>query len=122
MALGRVGQIHISVTDIARSVAYYRDVLGIPLLFEVPAQKMAFFASGDVRLYLGVPEPGFASTVTIYFWVDDIEDEYQRLVSAGANALDGPHVVHRDGEMALWMAAFSDPDDHKILIMQERPS
>jgi catechol 2,3-dioxygenase-like lactoylglutathione lyase family enzyme len=36
MALGPVGQIHISVTDIDTSVAFYRDVLGIPLLFQVP--------------------------------------------------------------------------------------
>ena len=55
MALGPVGQIHISVTDIDTSVAFYRDVLGIPLLFQVPDMPMAFFASGDVRLYLGVP-------------------------------------------------------------------
>ena len=62
MALGPVGQIHISVTDIDTSVAFYRDVLGIPLLFQVPGMPMAFFVSGDVRLYLGVPEsPEFAA-------------------------------------------------------------
>lgn len=33
MALGAVNQIHISVTDIDRAVAFYRDVLQIPLLF-----------------------------------------------------------------------------------------
>ena len=65
MALGPVGQIHISVSDIDISVAFYRDVLGIPLLFQVPQMPMAFFASGDVRLYLlGVPEsPQFRSKV-----------------------------------------------------------
>ena len=41
MALGPVGQIHISVTDIDTSVAFYRDVLGIPLLFQVPGMPMA---------------------------------------------------------------------------------
>ena len=70
MALGPVGQIHISVTDIDTSVAFYRDVLGIPLLFQVPGMPMAFFASGDVRLYLGVPEsPEFRSKVVLYFTV-----------------------------------------------------
>ena len=54
MALGKLGQVHISVSDVV--VAFYRDVLGIPLMFAVPGQPMAFFASGDVRLYLGVPE------------------------------------------------------------------
>jgi catechol 2,3-dioxygenase-like lactoylglutathione lyase family enzyme len=42
MALGPVGQIHISVTDIDTSVAFYQDVLGIPLLFQVPNMPMAF--------------------------------------------------------------------------------
>ena len=66
MALGPVGQIHISVTDIDTSVAFYRDVLGIPLLFQVPDMPMAFFASGDVRLLPGragkprVPQQGRA--------------------------------------------------------------
>jgi catechol 2,3-dioxygenase-like lactoylglutathione lyase family enzyme len=55
MALGPLAQIHISVTDLDRSIAFYRDMLGIPLLFRVPGQPMAFFASGDVRLYLGIP-------------------------------------------------------------------
>ena len=68
MALGPVGQIHISVTDVERSVSFYRDVLGIPHLFTVPGQPMAFFASGDVRLYLGVPESEeFRSRCVLYF-------------------------------------------------------
>jgi catechol 2,3-dioxygenase-like lactoylglutathione lyase family enzyme len=29
-----IGQIHIGVKDIQRAVAFYRDVLGMPLLFE----------------------------------------------------------------------------------------
>ena len=79
MAIGPVGQIHISVTDIDTSVAFYRDVLGIPLLFQVPGMPMAFFASGDVRLYLGVPEsPEFRSKVVLYFTVTDIDAEYER--------------------------------------------
>ena len=56
LALGAIGQIHISVTDVERSVAFYRDVLGLEHLFTVPGQPMAFFQAGEVRLYLGVPE------------------------------------------------------------------
>lgn len=121
MALGPVGQIHISVTDIDRSVAFYRDVLGIPLLFQVPGQQMAFFASGDVRLYLGVPETAdFATRCSLYFRVDDIQAEHARLVAAGVRFSGEPHVVHRDGATALWMAGFTDPDRHNLLLMEER--
>ncbi|HEX6684673.1 MAG TPA: VOC family protein [Candidatus Limnocylindrales bacterium] len=121
MALGPVGQIHISVTDLDRSVAFYRDVLGIPLLFEVPGQPMAFFASGDVRLYLGVPESdAFRSKNVIYFHVDDVDAEHERLTALGVEFHDKPHVVHRDGAGELWMSAFNDPDGHVLVLMQQR--
>ena len=73
-------QIHISVSDIDTSVAFYRNVLGIPLPFQVPEMPMAFFASGDVRLYLALPEkPEFRSKVVLYFTVPDIDAEFERL-------------------------------------------
>jgi predicted enzyme related to lactoylglutathione lyase len=122
MALGPVGQIHISVTDVERSVDFYRDVLGIPHLFTVPGQPMAFFASGDVRLYLGVPESTeYRSTCVLYFNVDDIDAEVIRLTGLGVEFRDPPHVVHRDGTTELWMAGLKDPDGHHLILMQERP-
>jgi predicted enzyme related to lactoylglutathione lyase len=121
MALGPVGQIHISVTDLDRSVAFYRDVLGIPLLFQVPGQSMAFFASGDVRLYLGVPEnPQFTSHCVLYFRVGDIDAEFARLAGLGVVFADKPHVVHREPGQELWMAAFTDPDGQHLVLMEER--
>jgi catechol 2,3-dioxygenase-like lactoylglutathione lyase family enzyme len=120
MALGALGQVHVSVTDLDRSVAFYRDTLGIPHLFTVPGQPMAFFAAGDVRLYLGRPEaPEFASRCVLYFWVDDIDAEAARLRDAGLE-VEPPHVVHRDGTTELWMAALRDPDGHHIMLMRER--
>jgi predicted enzyme related to lactoylglutathione lyase len=121
MALGPVGQIHVSVTDVERSVAFYRDVLGIPHLFTVPEQPMAFFASGDVRLYLGVPtSPEYTSRCVLYFRVDDIDGEVTRLSELGVGFRDRPRVVHRDGTTELWMAGLTDPDGHHIILMQER--
>jgi catechol 2,3-dioxygenase-like lactoylglutathione lyase family enzyme len=121
MAVGPLAQIHISVTDLDRSVAFYQDVLGIPLLFRVPGQPMAFLASGDVRLYLGVPEkPEFTSHVVLYFRTDDLDAEHERLTGQGVTFLEAPRVVHRDGTTELWMAFFTDPDGHQLGIMQER--
>lgn len=58
MAIKHTGirQIHVTDTDIERSVAFYRDVLGLQHLFTVQGQQMAFFDAGGVRLYLAVPE------------------------------------------------------------------
>ena len=121
MALGDLGQIHISVRDLDRSIEFYRDVLGIPFLFRVPGQPMAFFQAGDVRLYLGTPErPEFTSKCVLYFRVDDIDAEYKRLTDAGIAFLDNPRVVHRDADGELWMVFLVDPDGHQIGLMQQR--
>ena len=120
MAVGPLGQIHVSVSDVDRSVAFYRDVLGVTFLFRVPGQPMAFLQSGDVRIYLGVPEsPEHASRVVLYFRVDDIAAERARLVAAGVEFLDEPHVVHRDGTHELWMTGLRDPDGHHVILMSE---
>jgi len=121
MAVGPVGQIHVSVRDVDRSVAFYRDVLGIPFLFQVPGQPMAFFQSGDVRLYLGRPEsPEYTTKVVLYFRVDDIDAERDRLEALGVEFLGKPHIVHRAEDHDLWMTGLRDPDGHHLLLMEER--
>ena len=119
MAVGPLGQVHITVTDLDASVEFYRDVLEIPLLFIVPGQPMAFFASGDVRLYLGITDdPEFSSKVVLYFTVEDIVAEHARLTAAGVDFVDDPHVISEDANGSLWMAFFQDPDGHNLAIMQ----
>ncbi|HEY7222264.1 MAG TPA: VOC family protein [Micromonosporaceae bacterium] len=120
MALGALGQVHISVSDLPQSVAFYRDVLGIPHLFTVPGQPMAFFQAGDVRLYLGVPEsPEFTSHCVLYFRVEDIDAEAARLRDTGLRVED-PHLINRGPTSELWLAALKDPDGHHIVLMHER--
>ena len=71
----KVAQLLIPVDDFDKGVAFYRDVLGFPLLFAAPPQ-MAFFDCGGVRLLVGVlplgqlPQRGSA----IYFRVADIQN------------------------------------------------
>ncbi len=122
MALGALQQVHISVSDLDRSLAFYRDTLGIPFLFRVPGQPMAFLQAGSVRLYLGQPEsPRFETHVLLYFTVADIVAEYERLVAAGVDIESPPHLVHRGDEEELWMAFFADPDDQNLAIVESRP-
>jgi catechol 2,3-dioxygenase-like lactoylglutathione lyase family enzyme len=120
--LGRIGQIHVSVADVDRSVAFYRDVLKIPYLFEVPGQSMAFFDCGGVRLYLGTPESDeFRSNPLLYFSVPDADEAHAALEQRGVRFLGPPHVVHRTESTELWMAFFRDPDENQLAIMAERP-
>jgi catechol 2,3-dioxygenase-like lactoylglutathione lyase family enzyme len=120
--LGTIGQIHVSVTDVDRSVTFYRDVLGLPFLFQVPGQPMAFFDCGGVRLYLGVPEDeSFRSNPVLYFRVDDVEQAYDALRERGVEFRDAPHVIARMADHELWMTFFVDPDGTNLALMSERP-
>jgi predicted enzyme related to lactoylglutathione lyase len=119
----RVGQIHVSVTDIGRAVAFYRDVLELPLLFEVPGQDMAFFDCGGVRLYLGRAEsPEFESSALLYYAVRGIEDAHETLRGRGVEFLAEPHVVHRAGDTELVLAFFRDSEGNTAALMEERPA
>jgi predicted enzyme related to lactoylglutathione lyase len=93
----------------------------MPFLFQVEGQPMAFFQSGEVRLYLGKPEAiEYATRSVHYYSVDDLDAERARLEGHGVQFLDEPHVVHRDGNTELWMTGFQDPDGHHLILMQER--
>ena len=120
--LGTIGQIHVSVTDVDRSVAFYRDVLGIPFLFRVPGQPMAFFDCDGVRLYLGRPEsPKFRSNPVLYFKVEDIDEAYDALRARGVEFGDAPHAVHRTEDSELRMTFFTDPDGNNFVLMANAP-
>lgn len=119
--LGSIGQVHVSVSDLDRAVRFYRDALGLPLLFTVPGQEMAFLDAGGVRLYLGVPEaPEFRSNPLLYFRVPDIQEAHRALVGRGVRFREEPHVVHRAEGVELWMAFFVDPDGTTLALMSER--
>ena len=51
VSLNQIGQIAITVSDLAQSQQFYEHTLGMKLLFN--AGNMAFFQCGSVRLMLG---------------------------------------------------------------------
>lgn len=120
--LQSIGQIHISAKDFNRARAFYKDVLRLPMLFDVPEQKMAFFDCGGVRLYLGVPSsPEYAANSFLYYRVSDIEAAHQSLLEAGVQFLHEPRLVHRAQDHELWMAGFQDSEGNYAQIMEEKP-
>lgn len=120
-ALTAIGQIAVTVRDLPRATAYYRDVLGLPLLFEVPG--MAFFDAGGVRLMLAVPtEPRYDHPASIlYYRVADIHAAAARLAAAGAAFAADPHLVARMPDHDLWMAFLADSEGNTLALMCERP-
>jgi predicted enzyme related to lactoylglutathione lyase len=121
-ALGRIGQIALTVHDMERGIAFWRDTVGLKFLFQAP--NVAFFDVAGVRLMLGSPESADvkpAGTV-LYFEVDDLDAAFARLRDRGAAvAKDGaPHFIARLGTQDLWMAFLHDPDGNMFALMAER--
>lgn len=120
--LGPIGQIAVRAVDLARATAFYRDVLGLPFLFAAPS--LAFFQVGGVRLMLGGAETAefdHASSV-LYFEATDILTTHRTLAGRGVHFRDEPHVVHRQGDRALWMAFFDDGECNVFAMMEWRPA
>jgi len=123
-ALGRIGQIALTVHDMDRSVAFWRDTVGLKFLFQAP--NVAFFDVAGVRLMLGSgesPEVKAAGTV-LYFEVADLDDTFAALRDRGVTVAKGgePHFIAKLGSMDLWMAFLEDPDGHLFALMQQRAS
>ena len=118
--LSTIGQIALSVHDVERSTAYYRDVLGIRFLFAFPG--LAFFDCDGVRLMLTKPEkPEFDRPGSVlYFKVTDIDSAHTTLRDRGVAFIDEPHLIARMPDHELWMVFLRDPDGNTLALMEER--
>lgn len=111
------------VDDLGRAVAFYRDVLRLPLLGEFVPPGLAFFDLGGARLLL---EDG-APAALLYLGVDDIAAERARLEGAGVAFEDEIHRIHthdgRLGEAAgteEWMTFFRDSEGNLLALSERR--
>jgi|KBSSwiStaDraftv2_1062776.scaffolds.fasta_scaffold71480_5 DNA-binding CsgD family transcriptional regulator/catechol 2,3-dioxygenase-like lactoylglutathione lyase family enzyme len=121
-ALGAIGQVSRMVRDIPRAVEWYRDVLGLPHLFTFGG--LAFFDCQGLRLYLNVANPGAElRDSVIYFRVNDINAEVERLHAKGVVFKGAPHMIHKHADgTEEWMAFFEDVDGQLLALMsQVRP-
>lgn len=119
MGITGIGQISIIAHDLPRATAFYRDVLGLPLLFT--AGNMAFFDCGGVRLMLGpasAPELDHPSSI-LYFRVPDIEAAHRRLVEMGVEIEAPPRLIAPMKTYDLWMVGFRDSEGNIMQLMSE---
>ena len=119
--LGPLGQIALQVPDVPAAVRFYRDLLGLRLLFEAPP-GLAFFDLAGVRLMLSAPEQGQAaapSTGALYFRVADIGAAHAALRARGVAFEDEPHLVARMPDHELGMAFLKDPGGNLLGLMAE---
>jgi lactoylglutathione lyase len=112
------------VSDMQRSVEFYRDKLGIPLKFQSP--EWTEFATGATTLALhggGVPAAGppsgdpskIAGACSIGFNVHDVDKTYEELKAKGINFVMPP--TQREAE-GIKLAVAIDPDGLPISFAQ----
>jgi lactoylglutathione lyase len=112
------------VSDMARSVEFYRDRLGIPLKFESP--EWTEFQTGTTTLALhggGIPRQGppvgdpskQAGSCSIGFNVEDVDKTYEELKAKGINFVMPP--TQREGE-GIRLAVCLDPDGLPVSFAQ----
>jgi predicted enzyme related to lactoylglutathione lyase len=116
--LSAIEQIAVNAHDIERAVEFYRDKLGMQLLFNVPP-NLAFFDCNGIRLMLSLPaKPEFDHpSSVIYFHVDNIQQAFESLSARGVQFEEQPEFVADMGTYNLWLAAFRDSENNLLALM-----
>ena len=119
-SLGPIGQIALRVSDAERAERFYRDALGLPLLFSFG--NLVFFDCAGVRLMLeGGHEPtGKREQFCVYVRVKGIEAAVAALRLRQVYFEREPQLIARMPDHELWMAFMHDPDGNLLALMEEK--
>ena len=115
------------VSNVERSVAFYRDTLGFEVNTTVPEQPPYVFAlmkHGGVQIFLNAPEPAAAEypafkdrpiggTLTLFIQVDDVRAAHEALKSRVEIVMPLEKKWYGVTEFA-----FTDPDGYVITFAQ----
>jgi catechol 2,3-dioxygenase-like lactoylglutathione lyase family enzyme len=115
--LSGIAQIALASADPVALVAFYRDTLGLPVLFE--ASGMTFFQSGATRLMIGAAQPGqqVGGDAVIYFEPRDWSAAEAALEAKGIAFLHPSQVLQRAEGRELALRAFKDPEGHTLALL-----
>jgi len=109
----------VSIKNVENAIEFYKEVLGLPLLFST--ESIAFFDCNGQRLLLSLPEKDefTNSSSVIYFQVEDINKTFEELLEKGVSFIDQPHVVAKMGNTETWMIFFKDTEGNTHALMCE---
>ncbi len=121
--LDSIGQIALTVRDLAEAKRFYGETLGMKFLFD--AGTMAFFQCGSVRLLIGqaekpvTPEQNSGSGTILYFRVEEIDAVCSALKAQGVELMQDAHLIAKMPDHDLWMAFVKDPSGNVLGLMSE---
>ena len=110
MPVESISAITLAVTDMERSVVFYRDHVGLEMLYGGEQASFTSFKVGDgyVNLIFSEQEPQWWGRLILY--VDDVDAHYSRLTGFGLTPSTPP-------EDARWGERYfhiDDPDGHEL--------
>ena len=110
-------QVALTCRDLDRARTFYRDMLGLPLLFE--DGHMLFFDMGGQRLMVGLsekPEQPIGGTY-IYFDAPDVGALASKLRAKGVELIGAIETLQQTPTHDLKLQFFRDPDGNQIGLM-----
>jgi predicted enzyme related to lactoylglutathione lyase len=118
--LSEIGQIAITVGDVAKATKFYRDVLGLKFIFAA-GPNMAFLMAGTVRIMLTTPQGAgeVGKNSILYFKVADIAASHAAIVERGAKIESKPRMIVKMPDYDLWLASVRDPEGNVVELMSE---
>jgi lactoylglutathione lyase len=115
---------HLTVADVPRSLAFYRDVIGLPVALDLPERGAAFLwigAPGQAMLGLwsiGSAPMNMVLHVAFDVALDDVLAAPERLHAAGVQPLSFFDQPAAEPSVLAWMPAAAvylrDPDGHLV--------
>jgi len=110
----KITLIVLGVSDLSKSVAFYRDMAG----FELQNQfgSLAFFSAGPVMLMLNAglrrPDRPLAGASEIVVAAESVTAAHRQLLERGCTFVNEP----REVTPGSWGATFADPDGHWLTL------
>ncbi|MFL5239733.1 MAG: VOC family protein [Rhizomicrobium sp.] len=117
LAERKLVQVGLSCRDLDRARSFYRDTLGLPLLFE--AGNMLFFQLEGMRLMIGLaqnPEQPVGGAI-VYFDAPDIDALGAALEAKGVTFTGLAVTVQQTQTHELKLREFYDPDGNPLALM-----
>lgn len=122
VTLSKIRQIALPVRDTSEAKRFYRDILGLPHLFDAPP-GLSFFDCGGVQLMLAGPDgqgkDGAQQHAVLFYDVADIKGTHARIESSGAKSLEEPRVIARMNGREIWVSSVSDGQGNVVGLMSD---
>ena len=110
--LTQISIIMLGVTDMVKSLAFYRDLLGVGVKGQM--EGFAFLDTGGAMLCLSQglakASSAIAGATEVVFAVESVGKAYEALRQKGVAFVNEPRVVTGTS----WAVNFTDPDGHKL--------